>query len=87
MTLPRLALASACVLSLAGCTTSEPVTAGRSDIVRSVREIVSLDQLVGARGATNADQTKIDDTIAGGCAVGVLTPEECRLHGEKTQGK
>lgn len=87
MLLPRLAFASACVLSLAGCTTSKPVTAGKDDLVRSVRRIADLGGLVGARGATGTDQAKIDGTVAGGCAVGALTPDECRLHGEKTKGK
>ena len=86
MMLLRLAFVSICALCLAGCTTSKPVTAGKTDIVRSVRGIANLESLVGVRGATKADQAKIDGTIAGGCAVGALTPQECRLHGARMQG-
>ncbi|MCE7026439.1 hypothetical protein [Jiella avicenniae] len=36
--------------------------------------------LPGTRGATAADQEAIDDTVAGGCGVGIYKPAECRRH-------
>lgn len=42
-------------------------------------------ELIGAKGATPADQDKIDDTIAGACAVKVYTPDECRQHNQESK--
>lgn len=41
--------------------------------------------LIGARGATPADQAAIDDTIAGPCAIGAFSPSECARHRERTR--
>jgi hypothetical protein len=38
--------------------------------------------LIGARGATSADQRKIDRTVVGICAADVWTREECARHGD-----
>jgi hypothetical protein len=57
---------------LAGCSTSQPATAGKADIRSSLRPIVGT-TLIGAKGATPADQGKIDDTAAGLCGAGVWT--------------
>lgn len=38
------------------------------------------DSLPGAQGKTVADQDKIDDTVAGGCATGVYSTVACRRH-------
>ncbi len=54
--------------------------------MRGVRQITAVDELVGTKGATPADQANIDGTIAGACRVGALTPEECKLHGRKVRG-
>jgi len=37
---------------------------------------------MGARGATDADQRKIDKTVVRLCAGGVWRPDECGRHGE-----
>ncbi|WP_192934039.1 hypothetical protein [Sinorhizobium medicae] len=47
----------------------------------ALRSIVGTD-LVGARGATPADQRKIDRTVVGICAAAVWTEGECARHGE-----
>ncbi|WP_246810866.1 hypothetical protein [Ensifer sp. ENS09] len=62
-------------LMLAGCGTSAPAS------VTALRSIVGAD-LVGTRGATPADQRKIDRTVVGLCAGGVWTKAECKRHGE-----
>jgi len=58
---------------LAGCGTSgvSGVPALRSAIGSS---------LAGAEGKTLADQNKIDETMASGCAVKFYTPAECDRH-------
>jgi hypothetical protein len=58
---------------LAGCGTSgvSGVPALRSAIGSS---------LAGAQGKTIADQNKIDETMASGCAVKFYTPAECDRH-------
>jgi hypothetical protein len=38
--------------------------------------------LIGARGATPADQRKIDRTVVGICAASVWSNAECARHGE-----
>src|SRR5690606_23530976 len=62
-------------LMLVGCGISGPAD------VTGQRRVVGTD-LVGARGATAADQRKIDRTVVGLCAGGVWTKEECRQHGD-----
>lgn len=47
-----------------------------------VRSVLGTD-LLGARGATEADQRKIDRTIVRGCAGGVWSKDECAKHDEK----
>ncbi|WP_234907734.1 hypothetical protein [Ensifer canadensis] len=59
----------------AACGTSAPAS------VLGLRRVVGTD-LVGARGATPADQRKIDRTVVGLCAGGVWTNAECARHGE-----
>ncbi|MBZ9761319.1 hypothetical protein LB553_10575 [Mesorhizobium sp. CA8] len=36
--------------------------------------------MAGAQGKTVADQNKIDETMASGCAVKFYTPSECDRH-------
>lgn len=38
--------------------------------------------LPGAKGATVADQNKIDDTVARGCATDIYKKSECKRHTE-----
>lgn len=47
--------------------------------VAPIREAVGTD-IVGARGASLADQNKIDATLAGPCKIGALTRQECARH-------
>ncbi|MDO3434312.1 hypothetical protein QWJ46_16655 [Rhizobium sp. CBN3] len=61
---------------LAGCGTSGPAD------VSGLRRVVGTD-LIGARGATDAEQRKIDRTVVRLCAGGVWSRKECSLHGEK----
>ncbi|MBY3257051.1 hypothetical protein HFO09_23135 [Rhizobium laguerreae] len=63
------------VATLAGCGTSGPAD------VSGLRRVAGTD-LIGARGATDADQRKIDRTVVRFCAGGVWTRKECGLHGE-----
>ena len=65
----------AMTLALTACGTSAPAS------VDGLRWVVGTD-LVGARGATPADQRKIDRTVVGLCAGGVWTNAECVRHGE-----
>ena len=60
---------------LAGCGTLAPAD------VSGLRRVVGTD-LIGARGATDADQRKIDRTVVRFCAGGVWSRKECSLHGE-----
>ncbi|HEV7321597.1 MAG TPA: hypothetical protein VGO04_23590 [Ensifer sp.] len=73
--LTRSALIMMPALMLAGCGTSHPAN------VPGLRGVVGTD-LVGARGATPADQRRIDRTVVGLCAGGVWTKAECAKHGE-----
>ncbi|WEX76170.1 hypothetical protein PYH37_004449 [Sinorhizobium numidicum] len=68
------ALITMLVLVLAGCGISQPAS------VTGLRNVVGLD-LAGARGATPADQRKIDRTVVGLCAAAVWTRAECGRHG------
>lgn len=63
-------------LMLAGCGTSAPKN------VTGLRSVVGTD-LVGARGATAADQRKIDRTVVGLCAANVWTNRDCVRHGDR----
>ncbi|MGU3575628.1 hypothetical protein ACLBWZ_08845 [Brucellaceae bacterium C25G] len=63
------------VLSLVACGHSAPAN------VNGVRSVLGTD-LMGARGATDADQRKIDRTIVRGCAGGVWSKDECAKHHE-----
>ncbi len=67
------------VLTLAGCTTSQMVSASGDRQKATARAIVGT-SLIGARGATPKDQDKIDDTVAGVCGAGVWTKSECARH-------
>ncbi|OKP79629.1 hypothetical protein BTE77_05850 [Ensifer adhaerens] len=71
----RAMLALSLTLVLTGCGTSAPAS------VEGLRRVVGTD-LVGARGATPADQRKIDRTVVGLCAGNVWTNAECARHGE-----
>lgn len=73
----RIALAAIMpiVLSGAACTTSAPANVG------GLRRVVGTD-LIGARGATPADQRAIYRTVVGICAADIWTRRECARHGE-----
>lgn len=66
---------------LAGCSTSRPATADKADIGKAVRAVAGT-SLIGARGASAADQDKIDDTAAGLCGAKAWTGSECARHGQ-----
>ena len=69
---------------LAGCSTSRPATADKADIGKAVRNVVGT-SLIGAKGATPADQDKIDDTVAGVCGARAWVPSECARHGQESR--
>lgn len=71
-------LAALMTVALAGCGTSAPAD------VKGLRRVVGTD-LIGARGATAADQRKIDRTVVGLCAGAVWTKPECAAHGEASR--
>jgi hypothetical protein len=73
-----LAAALALVSMGAACGTSAPGS------VAGLRRVVGVD-LIGARGATPADQRKIDNTVVGICAAAVWTRAECGRHGEASR--
>ncbi|THK37251.1 hypothetical protein EHS39_15625 [Ensifer sp. MPMI2T] len=66
-------------LVLAGCGISGPAD------VTGLRRVVGTD-LAGARGATPADQRRIDRTVVGLCAAAVWTEAECGGHGAGDDG-
>ena len=66
------------------CTTSPVTNASKKQFAQAARNIFGTD-LVGARGKTPEDQTKIDLTVAGACGAGSYTPAECDRHGKLTQ--
>ncbi|MGV1752780.1 hypothetical protein [Agrobacterium sp. CG674] len=70
----RTVLVIGLTIALAGCGISGPGN------VSGLRRVVGTD-LIGARGATPADQAKIDRTAVGICAGGVWTRQECARHG------
>ena len=70
----RLAMAamlSGAVFAMAGCSTTAPVGA-KAEIRDTIRVVVGTD-LIGARGASERDQRKIDITVAGLCSALVWT--------------
>lgn len=79
MLLKKLAPLAVSALILAACTTSRPVTAGKADIAKAARGIVGP-SLIGVKGDTPTDQDGVDAAVAGLCAAGSYTPEECRRH-------
>ncbi|AHK44706.1 hypothetical protein OV14_3288 [Ensifer adhaerens OV14] len=72
--LERCALITIPVFALAGYGISAPKT------VTGLKSVVGVD-LVGARGATPADQRKIDRTVVGLCAAAVWSKADCARHG------
>ena len=77
----RLAMAamlSGAVFVTAGCSTTGTVGA-KAEIRDTIRVVVGTD-LIGARGASERDQRKIDVTAAGLCSARVWTGPECRRH-------
>lgn len=70
----------AVVLLTAGCSTSKPAPV----TVDGLRPIIGT-SLIGARGATSGDQSKIDETVAGLCGSSVWTKSECARHGSETK--
>ncbi len=86
MTQRTLKLSALCavLLAMAGCSTSQAVNANKEKLASSARAIVGT-SLVGAVGATQGDQDKIDETVAGLCGAGVWKASECTKHGQETQ--
>ena len=82
MRLNVLALSVFLALPLAGCTTSQGVSVSADQQIETTRNIVG-NELVGAKGATPADQDAIDSTAAGLCGAKVWTPAECQKHGSR----
>ncbi|MFJ1307868.1 hypothetical protein [Agrobacterium sp. P15N1-A] len=72
----RTALVIVSTIALAGCGISGPGD------VSGLRRVVGTD-LVGARGATQEDQRKIDRTVAGLCGGDVWSRDECARHGKE----
>ncbi len=79
MKLIRLGLIVASALSAAGCISTQAVNASKDRLNQAARAVVGT-SLVGARGATPADQDKIDETIAGLCGARAWTQSECARH-------
>lgn len=73
--LKTLLLTMTIAVMLAGCGTSGPAD------VAGLRRVVGTD-LIGARGATDGDQRRIDRTVVRLCAGRVWTPAQCGRHGE-----
>lgn len=65
---------------LAGCTTSPPAPV----TIDGLRRVVGT-SLIGAKGATPADQLRINETAAGLCGAGVWTKSECARHGRESR--
>ncbi|RVK96166.1 hypothetical protein CN150_13315 [Sinorhizobium meliloti] len=79
MKLIRLGLIVASALSGAGCISTQAVNASKDRLNQAARAVVGT-SLTGARGATPADQDKIDETVAGLCGAGAWTQSECARH-------
>lgn len=65
---------------VAGCSTPPPAN------VDDVRRVVGT-SLIGAAGATAADQDAIDETVAGLCGGRIWTRRECREHDEAARSR
>jgi len=81
MRLTRLVLLVAYAASAAGCTSTQQVAASKDRLNSTARAIVGT-SLIGAIGATPADQEKIDETVAGVCGSQTWTRAECAAHDE-----
>ncbi|WLS01761.1 hypothetical protein Q9315_09900 [Shinella oryzae] len=81
MKLTGLVLLVACALSAAGCTSTKQVAASKEKLNSTARAVVGT-SLIGTRGATPADQDRIDETVAGICGARTWTREECARHDE-----
>lgn len=77
--LKKLAPCCGFVLLLAGCTTSNTISASTPDLARAARGVAGTD-LIGAKGKTTKDQAGIDSTAAGLCAAGSWSKSECARH-------
>ncbi|MDX0517208.1 hypothetical protein GOD64_27850 [Sinorhizobium medicae] len=53
-------------MSAASCTSTQQVYASKDRLNQAARAVVGT-SLIGARGATRADQDKIDETLTGLC--------------------
>ena len=82
MRLSGLALNVGFALMLVACGTTPGLDASKKQLTGSARAVVGT-SLIGAQGASDRDQDKIDDTVAGLCATRTWTKEECRRHGER----
>ena len=70
---------------MAGCNgTGKRIGAGETKLASSTRGIVGT-SLIGAKGATRKDQTKIDTTAVRLCETSVWTPSECVRHGKNSK--
>lgn len=75
--LRRCLLVSAMMPVIAGAQCSTISTPANVD---GVKRTVALDRLATAQGNTRADQDRIDETMARGCAVGLATSLSCQRH-------
>lgn len=75
--LGKMLVSIAAIALLAGCNgiSSPASVTATTDLRRALGSA-----LPGARGASAADQDAIDDTVAGGCAIGLYKPQECARH-------
>ena len=71
-----------CAVLLAGCSQTSAVSASRDKQIATARAIIGT-SLVGVRGATQADQDGISNTVAGLCGARVWTASECLKHDQK----
>lgn len=63
----------------AGCTSTQQVSASKDRLNQAARAVVGT-ALIGAQGATPADQDKIEETVAGLCGARAWTQSECARH-------
>lgn len=75
----KLSLIAVSAFAMAGCMSSQQVSATKDKQVQTVRRVVGT-SLVGARGRTQADQDAIDTTATRLCAVRAWTAAECAKH-------
>ena len=78
--LKKLGLCASFVVIAACNTTSPALRAAKPQLSQTARQIVGT-ELIGAKGATDRDQDKIDDAVAGLCGAGSYTANECERHG------